>query len=233
MQQENHDPSILDKAPNELVPLKAKVAATTDVKMVTCDEHPIYAKYFKMLKVGLPKESVKAKMKLEGVDSTVLDRNPKDLIPLENPPDKKAEEDMIAVQDHPVFSKYFKMLKVGLAKEAVKAKMTQEGVDPSYIDKDPLEMIPKSVKKTGKAVEVQRKEPQLRKKRLHWRAIDPSKLGANSLWGDKDIDEDIQIDEEEFQKFFVERYIKIILINCVLISKLFLKRRSRPEKKPP
>jgi hypothetical protein len=33
------------------------------------------------------------------------------------------------------------MLKVGLPKPAVMAKMEQEGVDPSYLNRDPNEMV--------------------------------------------------------------------------------------------
>ena len=207
MQQDGIDPSFLDKNPTDKIPLKATQVVAEKAQLVPAEEHPSYAKYFKMLKVGISKDSVKAKMKLEGVDPDIIDKGPKELIALElKPTSSESKEAMIAVQDHPLFAKYFKMIKVGLAKDAVKAKMSQEGVDPTYIDKDPKELVPVSLSKAGKesGVEPAVKGPQLRKKRLHWRAIDPSKVGKGTLWGDKDVDEDIQIDEAEFQKFFVE-----------------------------
>jgi Subunit CCDC53 of WASH complex len=47
--------------------------------------------------------------------------------------DAKGGEEKVAIKDHPQYSKYFKMLKVGLPVDAVKAKMQQEGVNPEYI----------------------------------------------------------------------------------------------------
>ena len=92
-----------------------------------------------MLKVGLQKEAVKAKMKQEGVDPDILDKEPSSLIPLE---EKGSDGPKVAVQDHPQLAKYFKMLKVGLPKDTVKGKMQQENIDPKYIDMEPASMIP-------------------------------------------------------------------------------------------
>ena len=50
-------------------------------------------------------------------------------------------EEMVPLKDHPVYSKYFKMLKVGLPIVAVRAKMQQEGVNADFIDKDPEQMV--------------------------------------------------------------------------------------------
>jgi Formin Homology 2 Domain/Subunit CCDC53 of WASH complex len=215
MSQEGVDPNILDRDPDEQIPLNDAVVesdaskeksadSSASVTMVPVAEHPAYSKYFRMLKVGLPSEAVKAKMTQEGVNPAFLDKSPTDLIPLE------AEEEKIAVKDHPVYSKYFKMLKVGLPREAVKAKMSQEGANPIYLDKDPDELIPlddkkkASVSAASKAPSpVAKKEPKVRKKRLHWRALDASKVGRDSLWADND-GTDIFLDEAEFNQLFVE-----------------------------
>jgi len=207
MQQEGADPNMLDKNPDDTISLSDKKPAS-EVKegpKIAAQDHPVYSKYFKMLKVGLPKEAVKAKMKLEGADPSVLDMNPTDMIAMEK--DNSPGEPKIALQDHPQLSKYFKMMKVGLAKETVKAKMQQEGLDPSYLDRDPTELVPVDLSKTpAAAAEVKKKSPVLRKKRLHWKALDASKVREGTLWGDKDEDEDIYMDEAEFNKLFVERY---------------------------
>lgn len=105
--------------------------AEPEAKMIAVSEHPKYMKYFKMLKVGLPKDAIKAKMAQEGVDPSFIDRDPAELIP-EVEPAKKAVE-MVAVSEHPKYAKFFKMMKVGLPKDAIKAKMTQEGVDPTML----------------------------------------------------------------------------------------------------
>ena len=49
---------------------------------------------------------------------------------------------MVPVSEHPLYNKYFKMMKVGLPKEAIKAKMIQEGANPLYLEKEPSELVP-------------------------------------------------------------------------------------------
>jgi hypothetical protein len=101
---------------------------------VKAGEHPEYAKYFKMLKVGMPIAAVKIKMSQEGVDPAVIDKAPTDLILLTS--------EQVKAGEHPEYAKYFKMLKVGMPIAAVKIKMSQEGVDPAVIDKAPTDLIP-------------------------------------------------------------------------------------------
>ena len=47
MEQEGIDPTIIEKQPDEMISLENK----TDEKKVAVSEHPLYSKYFKMLKV--------------------------------------------------------------------------------------------------------------------------------------------------------------------------------------
>lgn len=46
--------------------------------------------------------------------------------------------------------------------------------------------------------------PKPRKKKLYWKALDASKVGRDSLWADQN-DGDILLDEDEFNKLFVDR----------------------------
>ena len=80
---------------------------------------------------------------------------------------------------------YICVYKVGLPKENVKGKMMQEGgVKPDYLDKDPDELIP--VDEGGEEVAespikkrppiVIAKKASVRKKKLHWRALDETKV---------------------------------------------------------
>lgn len=167
MTQEGVDPDILDKDPTELVSkIDSKVAGTRSDhgKMVAVSEHPKYSKYFRMLKVGLPKPAVKAKMTQEGVDPSFLDKDPDTLIALE------AEGAMVAVGEHPKYVKFFKMLKVGLPKDAVKAKMEQEGVNPSFLDKDPEELVLLDDNVAGKSITKNspvKKEPKVAAQRCY------------------------------------------------------------------
>jgi hypothetical protein len=205
------NPEFMAKDPAELVPVdETKHTEQPDSgnsaggggEMVAVSEHPKYSKYFRMLKVGLPVAAVKIKMESEGVDPSYLDKDPNEMIPLE------AEVPMVAVAEHPKYTKYFKMLKVGLGKDAIKVKMAQEGVDPSYLDKEPTDMVPveEPKGKDGKTVSPIKKEiikkPKTRK--LHWKAIDASKLTENSVWMDKDTT-DIKLDMDEFTQLFVEQ----------------------------
>ena len=112
------------------------------------------------------------------------------------------------------------MLKMGLQKEAIAAKMKQEGRDPSVLEKSPDELVSleeESITGTGDnkpaapsifAGIVKKKGPIVRKKKLHWKALDASKVGQDSLWADKDDETGITIDDEaEFNQLFVERYL--------------------------
>jgi hypothetical protein len=45
-------------------------------------EHPLYAKYFKMLAMKIPKEAVKQKMEMNKLPSDILDLSPNDELPL-------------------------------------------------------------------------------------------------------------------------------------------------------
>lgn len=196
-------------------------------------DHPKYGKYFRMLKVGLPREAIKAKMQHEGMNPAFLDKDPSEVIPIESPAGEDSggggggSDVKVSVADHPTYAKYFKMMKVGLPKEAIKAKMQQEGVNPSFLDKDPTEMVSMVESKTagGEGPSTRPKNPnaaamsaiaggisalgskgvpKLRKKKLYWKALDASQVGRDSLWADKD--DDITLDEAEFNQLFVERY---------------------------
>ena len=60
--------------------------------------------------MGIPIHVVKAKMQLEGLDPTFIDKPPDELVAVEE--EAKKEEKMVPVGDHPLYNKYFKMLKV-------------------------------------------------------------------------------------------------------------------------
>ena len=187
-----------------------------------------------MLKVGLPRDAIKAKMQHEGVNPSYLDKDAAEMVPLEGGDggevaggDAGGGGTKVAVSEHPLYAKYFKMIKVGLPKEAIKAKMQQEGANPSFLDKDPEEQVyltepgkggaggatdsskaglpkPPGVHGAGAGgAHGANKAPKVRKKKLYWKALDASQVGKNSLWADKD--DDILLDVDEFNQLFVER----------------------------
>ena len=52
------------------------------------------------------------------------------------------DPNVMKVKDDPEFSKYFKMLLVGIPNPVVKHKMTMDGLDPSVLDMKPSDPSP-------------------------------------------------------------------------------------------
>jgi hypothetical protein len=199
MQQEGVDASILDKAPTDKVPLQE--TSKQDQVMIPLADHPKYSQFFKMLQQGMPLAAVKAKAQELGLNPNTLEKDPNELVAV-----KEDEVPKVAAVDHPLYGKYFKMLKISLPLDAVKAKVQQEGLNPSIMDKEPSELIPLQMVIAKDSADGSKSSQQLkvRKKKLYWKALDASKLiQGNSLWADEN-DVDLQFDEEEFKQLFVE-----------------------------
>jgi len=150
---------------------------------------PKFEKYFKMLKMGMPKEAVKHAMTRDGQDPDLLDQDP----------NKPAG---IPLKDDPTYQKYFKMLRVGMPMEAVKHAMIRDGLDCSVMDQDHNLPASKMTKKDDDDDEPKEKDSR-RRARLHWKTL--RKVTSNSLWAkiDQEVDmEHIEIDEQEFQELF-------------------------------
>lgn len=91
-------------------------------------EHPLYSKYFKMCKMGIPKAAVIQKIQSELVHvdaSLLLSRDPNDTEKIK----------LVMTEEHPSYSRFFKMIKMGIPKAAVEQKMILEGIDIFYLDK--------------------------------------------------------------------------------------------------
>jgi hypothetical protein len=72
---------------------------------VPLKDDPVYGKYFKMMKCGIPKEAVAHKMVSEGLNPAVLDCDPNGPLP-----NKFSEfTDGPPLEEDPVYSKYFKV----------------------------------------------------------------------------------------------------------------------------
>lgn len=105
---------------------------------------PKYDKYFKMLKMHIPKEAVVLKMQAAGLDPSVLDGGQQSTssqaAAADGPP---AEEKEPALKDDPRFKKYFTMLRSHIPRGAIEQKMLAEGVDVKILDMDPTKPAPK------------------------------------------------------------------------------------------
>ncbi|GMS84228.1 hypothetical protein PENTCL1PPCAC_6403 [Pristionchus entomophagus] len=76
----NEKESVLEEDQREEREMKEVVEMESQVEEVPVDEHrmlvkddPRYAKYLKMIKLGIQEEAVRLKMKSEGVDPSILD----------------------------------------------------------------------------------------------------------------------------------------------------------------
>jgi hypothetical protein len=154
-----------------------------------------------MHRAGVPKDAICKKMSLEGVDPSFLEKDPDEFISADC--DFIMKQDMIQLQDHPQLAAYFKMIKIGLPLKTVAHKMQMQGVDSSYLERDPTELVLRMLNVT--LAESTTRKPLLsnvHKKRLHWKSIDASKL-LNTLWAEQD-DDGIFVDEDEFNKLFIK-----------------------------
>ncbi|KAL3671183.1 hypothetical protein V7S43_004364 [Phytophthora oleae] len=108
-----------------------KKDSAASVKDVMLKDDLKYAKYFKMLHMGLPEGAVRQKMKADGVDERALDLGGDAMVSQLVGPAGGSD---VKLQDDPTYSKYFKMLKMGLPEGAVRQKMKTEGIDERALD---------------------------------------------------------------------------------------------------
>jgi hypothetical protein len=103
-----------------------------DDDKITYLTHPLYGKYFKMINMGIPKMAVIIKIKNElGNDFiSIMDNNPNEYITIHK----------IKRCDHSYFSKFFKMLKMGIPRMAIEQKMNIENVEINILE-NPNEII--------------------------------------------------------------------------------------------
>ena len=213
MMRDKVDASVLDKDPNEEVELEeeAKSEGTkSEVKKVKLCDHPKYAKYFNMLKKGLPETSVRHAMMRDGIDSSVLDKDPNEEVELEEEKsEEKDEVKKVKLCEHPKYSKYFNMLKKGLPETAVRHAMMRDKVDASVLDKDPNEEVELEEEKKEKKDEVKRvklcehpkysKYYNMLKKGLPETSVRHAMMrdGIDSSVLDKDPNEEVELEEEK------------------------------------
>ena len=167
MKAEGVDPAILNLDPESISPNSnssstaaggaGAAGAAAAAPPVAVKDDPRFVKYFKMLRMHLPRIAVENKMKAEGVDVAILDLDPEKPAPasLDGPANLNGQQspapEAVLLKDDPKFAKYFKMLKMHLPKEAVAAKMKAEGADASVLDLDPDQptVLRGPVKRTG------------------------------------------------------------------------------------
>lgn len=132
MKRDEKDPMVLDLDPTKS--LESQVRDDGDGSPLQDD--PEYAKYFKMIKLGMPKEQVEHAMKRDEKDPGILN-----LDPTRSLQSQLESGDGPPLKDDPEFSKYFRMLKLGMPKEQVVHAMTRDEKDVKILDLDPTKSL--------------------------------------------------------------------------------------------
>lgn len=120
-------------APATTAPQKPQVLVKDD---------PAYAKFFKLLSMGAPAPTVKAKMQMAGLKPELLDTPD---APLAGPEEAEQQsKPQVLVKDDPEYAKFFKLLGMGAPAETVKMKMQMAGLRPELLDTPDAALTPAS-----------------------------------------------------------------------------------------
>ena len=198
MKLEGVDPSILDA---ESIP-----SQSTDSNNPR--NNPEYKKWFKLLDMGIPRENLIAKMKLEGVDPSILD--------IESAPSQSTDSNN--PRNNPEYKKWFKLLDMGIPRENLITKMQAEGIDSSFIleatplssSSDPAPAAIPKPQPRPQAVQPPKSEvynppkekqhPEVRMKNLYWDPVVGEAL-RNSFW-ESLHDSDVQFNRTALNTLF-------------------------------
>ncbi|KAE8913668.1 hypothetical protein PF005_g6862 [Phytophthora fragariae] len=130
------DPSILDD-PDAIIggaaPSGDCASAPPAGALVKDDEQ--YAKFFKLLKMGMPAEQIKLKMSASGLNPDLLD-TPDAPMPGSGAvaAPAAAANQVMTVKEDPAYEKFFKLIKMGMPPEQVKMKMSAAGLNADWLD---------------------------------------------------------------------------------------------------
>jgi hypothetical protein len=204
------DPSIMDLDPKKN--LKSQLGGGSEEKDTgpPLKEDPAYAKYFKMLTMGLPMGAVKNAISRDGKDPAIMDLDPVKSLKSQLGGVSVEEKDTgIPLKDDPEYTKYFKMLGMGLPADAVKNAVERDGKNPVVLDLDPNKSVAFQMKKKGGANKspVKKKKKRVRRKKIYWNPVDPGKLKEDSMWSimrGSIVMDKLNYDVKEFEDLFTE-----------------------------
>ena len=222
LQRDGLDPSIVDLDATKSLSSQVKAEKEVVDSDPPLGEDPKYAKYFKMLQMGLPIGAVKNALQRDELDPSIMDLDAtkslssqvKAVKKVAKQPykDRKMNDKSPPLKDDPTYSKFFKMLKMGLSMGAVKNAVTRDGLDPSILDKDPEKSLEDQNVTTSKSEVAEKKakeppKPSVKRKKIFWSPIEESKIDDNSLWsmikGTIDF-ESLNVDQDEFESLFTD-----------------------------
>merc|ERR1712194_707382 len=136
IQRDQQDPSIMDLDPGKSLESQQSLKSK-DSDDIPLKDDPIYSKYFKMSKMGLPLGAVQNAMQRDGIDPSIMDLDPEKSVASQLDTKEEPVDDGPPLKDDPTYVKYFKMLKMGLPMGAVKNAMERDGLNASIMHLDP------------------------------------------------------------------------------------------------
>ncbi|CAH0480632.1 unnamed protein product [Peronospora belbahrii] len=163
------------------------------VRSIPVKEHEKFAKFFKLVKMGMPLPHVKLKAVSEGLDGDLLD-TPDKLVDESGKEIKAGGGKTMKASEHPSYVKCFELLKIGMPRPQLELKMSAESLDPKVLD-TPDAMVPEDVSTPAPApvapVVIGPSKPKLRN--LYWEAV-KSEETVGTIW------ESFTKEEEEKKK---------------------------------
>jgi hypothetical protein len=165
-------------------------------------EDPKLLKFWKMKTVGLPDGAIRNAMTKDGLDPSLLDLDWNKSLGSQ----RLTKDSGPPVKDDPEFTKYFRMLTMGLPPGAVKNAMSRDGKDPSVLDLNPDHSF-SSQTNTPVAKRSIVPKKKVRRKKIFWKPIEPEQIKEDSLWSlvkGKVSMSHLNYDLKEFEDLFTE-----------------------------
>lgn len=183
MKYEGLDPSLLDctetSVDSKVGDSKDNVSTDSASGNAAKDDER-YSKFFKLLKMGMPRFQIELKMKSEGLDPIVLDQPN-----LPVPSVEKKLEPKLLVKDDPVYKKFFNLKKMGMPVEQIELKMTSEGLDAKVLATPNAVAPTKSITGDAPMLVLPKKIAKVSKLRnLYWEAVPLPE--TKSIWHDQE-----------------------------------------------
>lgn len=226
------------------------------------EDHSTFSKYFKMLKADVPKELMALILTQDGFNGKIIQLDPLQPLPQENAEalEKKFADESLAheepggasphkvpVSQHPVYGKYFKMLKMGVPRSGVKQKLQADGLDISIIGLDPTTLVTlkerlvsqmtAAVKKTLQQVAIQDVQPPLdstlkkkKKKKLFVEGIGADQISSESFWAKADDEDDDDEEEDAGDGTTQKKKKSSIVLDKDEFDKLFVEESTASSK---
>jgi hypothetical protein len=201
------DAAVMDLDPNKS--LKSQMGGTDADDGPPLKEDSEFSKYFKMLTMGLPMGAVKNAVSRDGKDPAIMDLDPGKSLKSQTGGGGEEKDTGIPLKDDPEYSKYFKMMGMGLPMGALKNALERDGKDPGVMDLDHNKSVAFQMKKKGAASKkaAAKKKKRVRRKKIYWNPIDPGKLKEGSMWSivrDSIKMDKLNYDLKEFEELFTE-----------------------------